>query len=319
MRQTIARTTTAAAVALTFAASARPAHASLPVAFPDQAGDATAYVTPNGTPAHVVYAYLGGHDNAHYARIVVPDQLAPDRPTPTVMVLHGATNTEDTITGTAMARVVDAWLDAGWPVVSTREGSTVSMNRAGTVVGVGTWGNEWSRRGMVDQWRALPWATDPHGMLLYGISMGGGAAFNLAAEAQAQGVPVAAVYSVDGATSLAYQATVNAAQRKKIDAAYGLPGSTLPGSPAWQAAVNVADGGHDPNVMAPALTPFPVRLSASASDSTVQRAGNSWPLAAALTAAGWPAVSTRATTGGHCAASHFSAADAMAFYRAALA
>jgi hypothetical protein len=183
--------------------------------------------------------------------------------------------------------------------------------------------------GVVDAWR---WAASistpaqdaselPLGFLLYGFSMGAGAGLNLAIEAQRQGVPIAALASVDGATNFAYLYAHSTAFATQMRRAYGMVSPCTPGDAQWTAKMNVSDGGHDPQAAdTSAFLPIAMRFSASSSDGTVNRANNSLLFYNKLLAANWPAEVGMVTyKGGHCALSHFRPGDTNAFFGRALA
>ncbi len=320
-----------AAVTRSSTAATAGAETADPPSLPGQVGPATAYTTPHGTAAWRYYVNAGDPADAyHYAQVAVPASLDPSTPTPTVLAVHGATATEDQLfvaskAATGGNAVLNSWLDRGWPVIATREGETVKVNKAGKKVGtLGRWGNEASAAGMADAWlwAQSAWTPDAHGFLVYGWSMGGVGALNFAAEAERRGYPVAAVDIVDGATNLRYDYAHRAAFASNIRAAYQLPAKTTPGDAAWETNVDAADGGHDPQIAAATWQPFPLRMSASGNDPTVRKTDNSELLFATLAASGWPStaeLSYLSYTGGHCAASHFRPADVDAFFDRSLA
>ena len=287
-----------------------------------QVGDAVAYFTAAGTACWMFYAFAGTgddpNDNYHYAKVIVPQALDVTTSTPTVFVVHGATATEECITkGAAMIRVTQSWLDLGWPVVATREGSSINPTTLNGTAISATWGNQRARAGMVDAWRWAQQAWTPHplGFLVFGISMGGAGGLNFAAEAQRQHIPVGALYSVDGVTNLAASYNSTSSFRKPIRTAYGLPTAGVPGTAQWIAKVDTADGGHDPQNFGPKLWAFPIRLCASPGDPTVLKAYNTDMFYMAAIRAGWASeISILSYTGGHCSASHFRPADVNPFF-----
>jgi PKD repeat protein len=311
--------TTGAALAAPLV-SRLPAGATLtdPPVLPGQIGDATAAVTPAGTAYWIVdvFAATGSNpaDDYHRARVLLPVAFDLSVATPTVLVVHGATALEDCVTRPGgMATLAQSWIDLGWAVIATREGSTVTTTGKGTN---GKWGNEPSRRAMADAWRWVntAWTPDPRGFLVLGFSMGGGAALNFANEARRQQLPIAGVYSIDGATNLADCSNRNANFHKQIKLAYGLP-NYHSGDASWVAKVDAADGGHDANKFTTGLLAFPLRFSASPNDTTVLLTKNTTPLYAALAAANWDAeLGILRYTGGHCAAKHFLPKDVNPFF-----
>ena len=159
---------------------------------PGQIGDATAAVTPAGNAYWIVDVFAGTganpSDDYHRARAAAAS-LDVAVATPTVLVVHGATALEDCVTKPGgMATLAQSWIDLGWAVLATREGSTVTSTGKGAN---GKWGNELSRRGMADAWRWVntAWTPDPRGLLVLGFSMGGGAALNFANEARPPAAP----------------------------------------------------------------------------------------------------------------------------------
>lgn len=321
-----------AVAALVLACTAPMASADVPgpLTLPGQVGAATAYTTPNGTAVWTYYVYAGAADEYHYARVAVPANINTTIPTPTVLAVHGATATEDQFFtySTAVSggnAVLNSWLDRGWPVIATREGSTVNLNANGVKVGSnGKWGNQASAVGMADAWpwAQSAWTPDPHGLLIYGWSMGGAGALNAAAELQRRSAPVGAVDVIDGATNLRYDYANSSAFAKNMRTAYSLPSTTIAGDAAWVAGVDIPEGGHDPQQMVTNLTPFPLRLSGSVSDATVNTANNSQLLYNTLAATSWSASAELSWWSyglGHCAKPHFKPIDVNAFFDRALA
>ena len=298
------------------------------LALPGQIGDATPYVTATGTPCWQVAAYAGTPDNYRYVLCLLPQSLDIATATPTVMAMHGLTALETQIVGTLNSRgvrtgvagLVDSWLDRGWAVVAPRMGSDVKINpTTGKKTGINfPCGNAESRLGLLDvhRWMQAAWTPDPRGLLVLSQSMGTVAALNHAIAARAESLPLAAVYSVDGATNLAYLRTRGtAAIKKAIRNAYRLSNTCVAGDPEWIAKV----GGHDPqNVEADQYSVMAIRLAASGNDPTVNKVNNSvlWHNTFSPT---WPAeCSRRDYAGGHCASGHFNVADVNGFFTRAL-
>lgn len=314
--------TGAAAVYPLLSGAAAGALLADPPVFPGQVGAATSYTTAKGTACWALNVYAGTgadlNDNYHYTKVLVPQSLDVTVATPTVLVVHGATALEDCITrGGGVTMLAQSWLDLGWAVIATREGSTVTATGNGAN---GKWGNEPSRKGMADAWRWVrtAWTPDPHGFLVFGFSMGGLGGLNFAAEARRQRLPIAAVYGVDSATNLADCSVRNVAFHKQIKAAYALPNYQA-GDANWSTKVDVADGGHDPNKFVAGLMPFPLRLAASPNDTTVKITFNTTMFYNLLRAAGWGAeLSVLTYSGGHCAAKHFLPKDVNPFFLRAL-
>lgn len=307
--------------------SSKKAYAAEPaLSLPGQVGDAIAYTTRLGTPAWRYYVYAGGPaDNYHYAQVILPSNFSTTTATPTVLVIHGSTATEDSFTKSANNKggnlMLNSWIDKGWAVIATREGQDINPITHNGING--KWGNELSRQGMVDAWRwaQSAWTPDPHGFLAYGFSMGGLGGLNFAYEAQQQAVPVAALYMVDGATNLAYDYSHRSSFAINIRKAYNLPAKTVVGDAAWTAKVDTADGGHDPQKFYSSLTPFPLYMSASGNDPAVNKLNNSLLLYNTLAASGW---ATHAELGywsyggGHNASNHFSPSVTNPFFDRAL-
>ena len=293
-----------------------------PPVLPGQIGDAIAAITPAGKAYWIVDVFAGTGsdpaDNYHRARVLLPVTLDVSAPTPTVLVVHGATALEDCVTKPGgMATLAQSWIDGGWTVIATREGSTVTATGKGTN---GKWGNELSRRGMADAWRwaNTAWTPDPRGFLVLGFSMGAGAALNFANEARRQQLPIAGVYCIDGATNLTDCANRNLNFHKQIKLAYGLPNYHA-GDANWIAKVDNVDGGHDANRFTPGLLAFPLRFAASANDTTVKKSTNTTPLYNALAAGTWDAeLGLLNYAGGHCAAKHFLPKDVNPFFTRAI-
>jgi PKD repeat protein len=281
------------------------------------------YVTAAGARAWRYYSTVGSVDDAHFAQVVVPETLAVESPVQIVIAFHGATATEDAIVTTDGARrMLDSWLDRGWVVIAPRGGSTIRYTSTGRKVGRdGQWGNQRSSAGVADlwQWATTTWSTDPHGPLLYGWSMGGVAALNVAAELDRRGSAAAAVFTVDGVAYLRGMYVRSTSAARSMRKAYLLPRGTTAGNEAWVAAVDVADGGHDPIYALPNVTPFPLRMSASAGDPTVNATQNSYFLRQQLSSVWSEELIVVATSGGHNANGHYDPIDTNAFFDRALA
>lgn len=254
---------------------------------------------------------------------------------------HGATGNErqpiQNTANTGMNKMLNDWLDRGWVVVSLRLGTTGVDETPGVTTvdnNDGKWGNQPGRDGAA---AVTPWLRswcDPHarGILLYGCSMGGMFVLNHLLRAEQLGYKIAAACTVDGATNLRdnYDSYYGTQRKKDIRAAYALPTSTVAGDGNWVAAVDAADGGHDPQLVPMGDFPrVPVMLCASNGDVGVRKVYNTDLWVARALGDGWsasgdwhesatPRIQQVTYTGGHNADSHFIPGTQSVFFANAL-
>lgn len=283
------------------------------------------YVTPTlGTECTQIAAHATGTvDNFHKVLLIVPNSTIVSSATPTVFVLHGVGNDEGIILsgpgggGVGDNGMTDAWLDQGWIVLSANLGGV-------------TWGNEASRLGMLDIWAWFALIFVTQGFMGYFVSMGTCAGLNFMLDAQAQSIPVVAAAMNSGASNFQYTYDHNGNLVGAMRTAYGLAGGTLSSDPTYIAAVDTADGGHDP--MKQDITEFnpcPVRFYASSGDTTISKANNTDLFNAKYIDGyntgythgySWPPEHTVVTfTGNHVAPASYQPADCVAFFQRALA
>lgn len=269
-----------------------------------------AYTTVGLTACTKIAAHAGGvNDGYHKLLMIVPNTVDMGAPTPTVFVLHGVGNDETIIMpsgGVGGNGMTDAWLDQGWIVVSATQGGV-------------SWGNESARLGMLAIWSWFVAIFACNGFMVYGVSMGGCAALNFLLDAKATPVPVLACALNSGATNFQYVYDNNSTLRPAMRTAYGL-GAVLSSDSTYVAAVDTADGGHDPQKQTAAEFPtIPFRFYASAGDVTVDKTNDTDLFNAKLTAASWvPEHIVVTFSGAHVAAASYQPADCVSFFQRAL-
>jgi hypothetical protein len=185
------------------------------------------------------------------------------------------------------------------------------------------WGNEAIRRAAVDvdDWERSVWSSSP-APLIYGASMGGLNAVNIAYEFGARGLPITAVAVNSAALNLR---SFYHRARTAIRINYLLPRTVLlPGDAGWVAAVDESNGGHDAIVRgATGLDPaIPFRFYVGTLDTVLAPpATNSVAFDADLAAAGWQTEHgvVTCTTCRHLSPLTFQPADVNAFFDRALA
>ncbi len=280
------------------------------------------YTTALGTACTKVYAYapgVGSPDDYHLVLFICPDSYDMTQAGPAVSVKHGVGNNETIILpsgGVGGGGMTDAWLDHGWPVLSTNQGGI-------------SWGNQSARVGFVDVWAW--WSsifTNCTGTLEYGVSMGGCAALNYLLDAKSLGLPVLACALNSPATNFQWTYDHNTSLKPAMRTAYGL-GSVSSSDPTYVAAVDTADGGHDPQKQTAAEFPaIPFRSYAPSGDATISEPNNAYLFDTKLTSGGWvvdDGITTNlarssvvACSGAHTGPDTYRPADCITFFDRAL-
>jgi hypothetical protein len=304
---------------------------------PGQIGGITTYTTATSTTGYKRTVELGGTGDKWTALSILPPGLDNRVPTPHIVFLHGAQADEDNgIFGggftahTGPMAMVDDWLDRGWGVISLREGSA-----AGGGASSDLWANNACRMAMVDVLNAYValFRQHDHGMPVYGESMGGMMAVNLAVQAKLTGAfNLSSLVLIDPAINAQYVYSIYGPHPAfhplgdAFAAAYGL--TALASSAAalawvpdatWATKVETGNGagsgpGHDPMTVGVSdiiATPYhgrmPMYVLHSSSDAVVDEGPNGQSFATHLRANGWTATDLTevSTNRGHLDPAHF--------------
>lgn len=276
----------------------------------------TTYTTPNGTVADQVQIYPNGTtDTYSQFLLMVPHTVKQDRSVPIVLALHGLGDTDVIIlpgpSGGLIGQngMTDAWLDAGWVIMS---GQTHGQ----------TWGNELARLGLVRIWDWAQAVFQTGGFLIYGLSMGAASGLNFMLEALLEAIPQAVTAYVGNSPAVNYRnCYTNILTKGSIKTVYALSDACVPGDAEWVSKIDTPDGGHDPqNEAASAFPVVPMRFYVGSSDVVVNGSQNGVLFNAKLTAASWTAEHAVVSyVGGHGAPASFQPSDTNAFYQRALA
>lgn len=304
-----------------------------------QQGSATSYTTLESTASWVRNIYAGTADDFHFIELITPATLDRSVRTPFVLCFHQATGDETVIlagnnqpsAATSWTKLLDAWLDLGYAVVSLRCG-----NASGGASD--QWANQAFRSVTPDILSYLEGQFRIHknGVLLCGASMGAASAINFAVQARINKRKVAGFAFIDGAFSTRdmYAQTGGFSSPSittGIQTAFALGATDLDGNgstPAtagdhqWVKHVDTDTGqtgsygalpGHDPLTMhLYDLDPsVPLYFQSIAGDGVVGQSLNTTAFVTRLTnEIGWTGPITQVNrNGGHVSTNHFDPAS----------